>query len=145
MTRGPRTDDEGVFSVEVVTVAPLLVVVALLLWQALLVGTAVTGAENAARSASRALGRGASMDQAVEVARDSGPGWAHDRMDVVRRSDGAVEVEIRTPLISPAASLDLLTVSRSAQLPPTVAASAAPNTTRPTVTTSRTSQTDGGR
>lgn len=103
----------GTASLEFVGMVPLLTLAALFAWQLLLFAFTVTAAENAARAGSRAASRG---DEAVETALGALPTWLQE--DARAQADGTrVTVTIEVPLVMPNVSTDLVTMSRSAELP----------------------------
>jgi hypothetical protein len=92
-----------------------MMLTALLVWQALLITSATTAAEHAARNASRAISTGASIETA---ALDAVPSWLRDDTAVQRSGGGAVTVRITVPLVAPGVGSPW-TVSRTADLPGT--------------------------
>lgn len=107
--------ERGSTAVELAGMLPMLLLVALFAWQALMVAFTVTAAENAARSGSRAEGRG---DDGRATAFESLPSWL--REDAQVEIDGElVEVRVPVPLVVPGVSLGGATVARTAELPST--------------------------
>lgn len=105
--------ERGQASVELIGMLPFLVLAALLVWQLLLVGYAVTSAENAARAASRVEARGGDGGKAARRVVGS-PLRKGIRTEVDR---GKTVVRVRVPLIVPGITREDLTVSRDAELP----------------------------
>jgi pilus assembly protein CpaE len=91
-----RDTQTGQATVEFVGVLPLVVLVGLLLWQAVVAGQAISLAGGAARAAARAAAVGAAPDAA---ARSVLPPRLHDGLRVTRRSDGSVRVVVRVPAV----------------------------------------------
>src|SRR5438128_2137472 len=108
-----RDRQAGQATVEFVALLPLIAVVGLLLWQAVVAGEAASLAGSAARAASRADALGRSVDGA---ARSVLPPRLQDGLTVVRRSDGSVRVRVRVPAVLGGASVG--TVSGSARFAP---------------------------
>ncbi len=92
----PRTGESGQATVEFVALLPLLVVLALGLWQAVVAGQAVALAGSAARSAARA--RAVGTDSAA-AARAVLPRRLERGLRVRDRADGGVSVSIRVPAV----------------------------------------------
>lgn len=93
------TRERGQASVELLGGLPVLIVLALVLFQLLAAGYAGVLAGTAAEAGALAhVGGG----DAAEAAREAVPGWSRARMEV-RTSGGRVEVAIRPP--SPIAAL----------------------------------------
>ena len=111
--RTTRHGERGQASVELIGMLPILVLAALLVWQLLLVGYAVTSAENAARAASRVEGRGGNGAKAAE--RVIGGPLRKGMTTVI--DGGKAEVRVRVPLIVPGLTRHDVTVSRDADLP----------------------------
>jgi TadE-like protein len=103
----------GSVSVELMGFLPLLLIMALLVWQLLLFAWAATSAENAARSASRAVGLGADAKLAAKRAlpKPLRPGL---RTEV--HGDKATVV-VRVPILVPGFTDEELAVDRDAELP----------------------------
>lgn len=91
-----RLGDSGQAAVELIALLPLVVVVLLLLWQLALAGHATWAAGAAARSAARAHALGADAEAA---ARARLPRDLRTGLRVRGRSNGAVEVGVRIPLL----------------------------------------------
>ena len=107
--------ERGSTAVELAGMLPMLLLISLFAWQALMVAFTVTAAENAARSGSRAEGRG---DDGREIALESLPTWLRGDAEVT--VDGElVEVRIPVPIVLPGVSWGGATVARSAELPGT--------------------------
>jgi Flp pilus assembly protein TadG len=94
----PRTGESGQATVEFVALLPLLAVLALGLWQAVVAGQAVALAGSAARSAARARALG--TDSAA-AARAVLPRRLERGLRVRDRADGGVSVSIRVPAVLP--------------------------------------------
>lgn len=110
-----RRDQAGSASVELIMLAPLLVLAALAGWQMLLFAFSSTAAENAARTGSRVEGRGG---QGERAALESMSPWLRNGADV--RFEGTKgTVTIRVPIVVPTLRSGALTVSESAELPAT--------------------------
>jgi hypothetical protein len=92
---------------------PLLLIGALLVWQLLLAGYAVSSAENAARNASRAEGLG---QDGEEAARES-LSFGLERGAQVNIDGDRATVRVRIPIVAPGIDSDDLSVSRDAELP----------------------------
>jgi hypothetical protein len=108
--------EQGTAAVELIGMLPLMLLAALLVWQALLITSAATAAEHAARNASRA----ASTAQPVDAAGLSAvPSWLRDDT-LVQRDSGSTEVTVRitVPLVAPGLASPW-TVVREADLPRT--------------------------
>jgi len=111
--RASGRGERGQASVELIGMLPFLVLAALLVWQLLLVGYAVTSAENAARAASRVEARGGNGAKAAERVVGSPL-----RKGIRTEMDGGkAVVRVRVPLIVPGITRDDVTVSRDAELP----------------------------
>lgn len=111
--RTHRRGERGQASVELIGMLPFLVLAALLVWQLLLVGYAVTSAENAARAASRVDARGGDGRKAAERV-VGGPLREGIRTEL---ESGKAVVRVRVPLIAPGITREDVTVSRDAELP----------------------------
>lgn len=113
MTARRHACESGQASIELVMVAPLLVLVVLAAAQLLAAGAAGELADHAAEAAAVAVLQGADPKAA---ARDAVPGWSRDRMSV--RVDGrAVHVRLRPPSPIPALA-ELLEARREADAGP---------------------------
>lgn len=108
-----RAGERGQASVELLAMLPLLLIAALLVWQLLLAGYAVTSAENAARNASRAEALG---DDGREVAEES-LSFGLDKGAKVEIDGDVASVRVRVPIVAPGFSSRGLTVERDAELP----------------------------
>lgn len=106
--------EHGVASVEFITTLPMLVVAAAFAWQLLLMAAAVTAAENAARTGSRAEARGGNAQSA---ATDALPPWLRDDAQI-GGSGTRVSVSVRPPLLFPSLNLPAVRMTRTAELPP---------------------------
>lgn len=108
-----RRGERGQASVELLGMLPFLLLAAVLVWQLLLVGYAVTSAENAARAASRVEARGGDGAKAAKRV-VGGP----LRKGIKTTIDGQkAVVSVRVPLLVPGLSDDSIVVSRDAELP----------------------------
>jgi hypothetical protein len=113
MIRPHRSRESGQASIELVMVAPLIVLIVLAAAQLLAAGAAGELADHAAEAAAVAVLQGADPTAA---ARDAVPGWSRDRMSV--RMDGRrVRVRLRPPSPIPALA-ELLEASREADAGP---------------------------
>ena len=108
-----RRGERGQASVELLGMLPLLLLSALLVWQLLLAGYAVTSAENAARNASRAEALG---EDGEDAARDSLSFGLEDGA-VVRIEGDRATVRVRVPIVAPGISNGDIAVERDAELP----------------------------
>lgn len=107
--------ERGQASVEFVGTVGWLLLAALMAWQLLLAGWAVTSASNAARTGSRVQGRGGDGHGAA-ISSLSSPLREHAQAEV----DGErTLVRVRVPLLIPGLSVDSITVAKSATLPDT--------------------------
>jgi Flp pilus assembly protein TadG len=116
MTLRPRLRDEsGQTAVELLGILPWLLLAGLGAWQILLAVSTASTTENAARSGSRALGRG---EDYREAALRSLP--RETRKDAqISRSGNRVTVRVDIPVLLPTVRSDAFQLSRSAELPPT--------------------------
>ena len=96
MRRGLR-EESGQAAVELIGVLPALLICAAIVWQLILGGAALWAAAHAARSGARAAVVG--RDAAAAV-REALPDLLEPGLRVAR-SDGAVLVRVRVPLILP--------------------------------------------
>jgi pilus assembly protein CpaE len=103
----------GQASVELVAVAPFVVLAALVAWQIALVGQTAWLCANAARVAARAQAVGR---DAGAAARSALPGTLERGLKVSRAAGGAVRVQVRIPLLVRRWQTPL-TVGASAGLP----------------------------
>jgi len=94
--------EDGQATVELVGVLPLLAVLGLLGWQAVLAGQAVWLAGAAARAAARASVVGG---DAQAAARDALPPWLERRVRVSPAGTGEVRVVVGVPLVLGAGEL----------------------------------------
>ncbi|HYF27660.1 MAG TPA: hypothetical protein VD931_18100 [Baekduia sp.] len=97
--RSPPPSQAGQASVELVALLPLLAVVGLLLWQAVVAGHAVWAAGAAARSAARAAAVGQERDAARAARRVLGDRLARG-VRVRARPSGEVAVTLRLPSVA---------------------------------------------
>ncbi len=111
-SRGPDSE-RGQASVELVAVLPLIVLVAALMWQAVVTGQAVWLSGAAARAAARAVALG---DDGQEAARAALPPELERGLRVRPAGDGEVAVLVRVPAVVGAWRLG--TVRRSARFEP---------------------------
>jgi pilus assembly protein CpaE len=88
--------ERGQASVELVATLPAVVLVTLIVWQLALAGQTAWLCANAARVAARAAAVG---EDAEAAARSSLPASLERDLDVARRNDGTVEVEVRVPIL----------------------------------------------
>ena len=105
-------EEGGQASVECAGVLVWMLLAALLVWQLLLVSWTFTQASNAARTASRADGRGGSGEKAGRAALSPG---LRDHARVEMAGERAT-VRVRIPIVLPGLDSDRLRVSRSAEL-----------------------------
>jgi hypothetical protein len=101
----PRTDD-GQASVELVVLLPLLVVVAMLAWQAVVAGQALWLAGSAAREAARARALGGNPARAATRVL---PGALRPGLKVAEEGDG-VRLRLVVPTVVGRRSLGTLSV-----------------------------------
>jgi Flp pilus assembly protein TadG len=113
MVRRIHRDERGQASIELAGVLTWLLLAALFVWQLMLVAWAFNQASNAARTASRADGRGGS---AVKAGRDAlSPGLReHAR---VRMAGEKATVRVRIPIVVPGLDSPRLLATRTAELP----------------------------
>jgi len=112
--------DDGVTSIEFVTLLPLLLAVGAMVWQLLVAGAAASAIENAARDASRVAGTGADAGAVTARASQSLPSWLRGGgVQVARPGGTAVEVTVPIPLVFPGLTWDDLAITRRAELPDT--------------------------
>jgi hypothetical protein len=91
--------ESGQASVEAVAIVPLVILAALIAWQAVLAGHTLWLCANAARAAARADAVGASPDRA---ARSALPRSLERGLSVERPRSGGVRVELHVPILLPA-------------------------------------------
>lgn len=107
--------EAGQTSVELLGLLPWFLLAGLAAWQILLAVSTASTTENAARSGSRALGRGGDGKAAAlrslpdETRRDA----------QVQVSGQRVTVTVDVPVLIPGIHLGAFTMTRSAELPPT--------------------------
>ena len=106
-------DERGQASVELIGMLPFLLLGALLVWQLLLVGYAVTSTENAARAASRVEARGGDGRKAAK--RVIGSALREGMQTEITGTKA--KVRVRVPLLVPGITSKDLTVTRDAELP----------------------------
>src|SRR3954466_1792027 len=92
----PRSSSAGQASVEFVALLPVLVLVALLAWQAVVAGQAIWLSGSAARAAARAVALG---DDPAAAARASLPRSLSSRVRAAARAGGAVSVSLAVPSV----------------------------------------------
>jgi hypothetical protein len=113
----PWREERGQSAVELMGMLWLMLTIALVIWQILLAAYTGEQAQNAARTASRVLGRGGDADKAARAAVAAGL-----RKDMqVHASVEQVEVDVHIPIIVPGLVIhsDVFVVHRSATLPNT--------------------------
>jgi hypothetical protein len=103
--------ESGQASVELVAVLPLVALVALLLWQAVVAGEAASSVAGAARAAARAQAVGGDP---LAAARRAVPGGLRRSLRVTARGDG-VHVRLAVPVVVGGGSLG--SFSASAAMP----------------------------
>ena len=91
-----------------------LLIAAFAAWQLLLAGWTAVSANNAARNASRVVGRGGDATKAVD---DSLPGPLHSSRNHVWVNGTQVRVRIAVPVILPLIHIPGLEITRQAALP----------------------------
>src|SRR3954454_8433177 len=101
-----RRSENGEASVELVALLPLIAVVGLALWQAVVAGQAAWLAGPSARAGARASAVGG--DPRIAAA-STLPGTLRGGLRVEKRPDGTVRVRIRLPSVVGAARLATLT------------------------------------
>ena len=106
-------EETGQASIEFAGVLVWMLLAALLVWQLMLVTWTFGQASNAARTASRADGRGGSAQQAGRAALS--PGLR--RHAKVEMAGEKATVRVRIPIVIPGLDSDDLRASRSAELP----------------------------
>ncbi|CAN5247602.1 hypothetical protein BH23ACT9_BH23ACT9_10720 [soil metagenome] len=120
LRRRARADD-GVYAIELMGLIPLFALAAIFAFQLASIGGAMSMAENAARSGSRATALGGDGRAAALSAVDPG---VRDRTTVGGSSCASpvsgttVTVCISVPMVIPLVDLDVTVVERSATLPP---------------------------
>jgi hypothetical protein len=91
-----RPRERGQASVEMVATLPLVLLVALVVWQLAIAGHAAWACANAARVAARA----AAVDKDAErAARSALPRRLESGLRVRELDDGAIDVRVRVPLV----------------------------------------------
>ena len=91
----PRSEESGQASVELLGLLPIVVALALAVFQLLAVGYSSVLAGNAAEAGALALAAGGDARAGV---REALPGWSRTRADV-RVSGGKVDVRLRPPAL----------------------------------------------
>ncbi len=111
--RGAQTPatDAGQGAIELVGLFPLLLLVVLFAWQAVLTGVSAHMASNSAQEAARAAAVGGDVESA---ARRAVPGWLEDGITVSPLGSTRVKVSIKTPLLMPGSRPMGMTVSAEA-------------------------------
>ncbi|MEE8602157.1 hypothetical protein [Euzebya tangerina] len=106
--------DEGSYIMELLGFLPAFAIVAILAFQLAAIGGAAVAAENAARTGSRAASLGISPRNAAMSALDP------DQRRYARVSGGlgGVTVVLDVPVVIPGIDLNVVTIRRSAHLPP---------------------------
>lgn len=103
--------ERGQGAIELVGLIPLLLVLILFAWQAILTGAAAYLASNSAQEGARAAAVGGDVTSAANAAV---PGWLAESVDVQQLGGTRVKVTIRPPLLMPGARPMGMTVSASA-------------------------------
>lgn len=112
----PNRRQRGSVALELLALAPIVLLVGLTVLQAVMTVASATSAQNAARSASRAAAAGRA--DPVAAGRISLPSWLRPGSEVV--VTGTVSrVRVRVPLIVPGLSSSAITVARDAEMPRT--------------------------
>ena len=106
-------EEAGQASVEFAGVLVWMLLAALLVWQLMLVTWSFNQASNAARTASRADGRGGSAQKAGKAALSPGL-RKHAKVEMAGER---ATVRVRIPIVIPGLDSDNLRASRSAELP----------------------------
>ena len=106
-------DETGQASVEFAGVLVWMLLAALLVWQLMLVTWSFDQASNAARTASRADGRGGSGEKSGKAALSPGL-RKHARVEMAGEK---ATVRVRIPIVLPGLDFDRVRASRSAELP----------------------------
>ena len=106
-------EQRGQASVEFAGVLVWLLLAALFVWQLMLVTWTFTQASNAARTASRADGRGGSGEKAGRAALSPGL-RKHAKIEMAGER---ATVRVRIPIVLPGLDSDRLRASRTAELP----------------------------
>ncbi len=103
--------ESGQASLELVGLFPLVLLLIVFAWQAVLTGVSAHMASNSAEEGARAAAVGGDVDGA---ARAAVPGWLADNITVRRQGTTSVQVTIRPPLLLPGARPMGMSVSASA-------------------------------
>jgi pilus assembly protein CpaE len=103
--------ESGQASLELVGLFPLLLLLIVFAWQAILTGISAHMASNSAEEGARAAAVGGDVEDA---ARAAVPAWLADDLDVQRQGTTSVRVTIRPPLLLPGARPMGMSVSASA-------------------------------
>lgn len=108
-----RFRERGQASIEVIGVLPLMLLMALLMWQLHIVWSAATAVENAARTGSRVEGLGGDGKRAALRAL---PKSQRDGAEIEVRGE-VVRIRSKVPTVVPGLSTGLFKVRGSAELP----------------------------
>lgn len=103
--------DEGQGAIELVGLVPLLLIVILFAWQAILTGASAYMASNSAQEGARAAAVGGDVSSAAKAAV---PSWLADSIDVQELGGTRVKVSITPPLLMPGARPMWMSVSSTA-------------------------------
>ena len=121
MTGAPRSrasGDTGAAITEFVAVLPLVLVIVLVAFEALMAGTTVERVENAARTGARLASQRQDAGTCAASARDAMPGWL-DHRTIDGGWDGRgvyCHVRAEVPVLFPGAHLDF-TIDRTVRMP----------------------------
>lgn len=122
MKRGCGSRDRGGVTVEFGAILPLIVVIVLLCFQALIASTTVERVENAARTGARAASKAQSSVACVPAARSAMPDWVNGTPVIIPGGSpfGGTEVSCqviaRIPLLWPGIQIHM-TVNRKVTMP----------------------------
>lgn len=106
----------GSITLELLSLLPMVLVVALTMFQISVTAAAATAAQNAARSASRAAAMG--QGNPTSAGRASLPSWLRSGALITVRGTSS-NVRVRVPLFVPGLSVGAITVARDATFPRT--------------------------
>jgi pilus assembly protein CpaE len=106
-----RGADAGQGAIELVGLVPLLLIVILFAWQAILTGASAYMASNSAQEGARAAAVGGDVTSAAKAAV---PSWLADSVDVQQLGGTRVKVSITPPLLMPGARPMWMSVSSTA-------------------------------